>query len=262
MSTVGFVGGGRITAIFITAWRAKGIPVERIVVSDPDPSVREQLRALHPGIEITQDNSLPMTQETVFLALHPPVMRTLLPELAAALPPKTTVVSLAPVVGFAELSAGLNGHQRLVRMIPNAPSLIGMGYNPVAYGTGLPKPEQGRLFELFAALGECPLVPEAELNAHAVLTAMGPTYFWPQWQVMRELGHSFGLDAETTDHGLAAMLHGAVTQLLERGLAFEAVMDTIPVKPLAEVQAGIQTPFRERLPALYAKLTSATMQHA
>jgi len=253
MTTIGFIGGGRITGIFLGAWKAKGIGIEKLVVSDPDPSVLERLQAAHPGIEATADNRAALVQEVVFLALHPPVMRALLPGLAQGLPPETTVVSLAPVVDFATLGEALNGHRRLVRMIPNAPSLIGQGYNPVAYGPGFPAPE--RLSALFSALGECPVVPEAELNAHAILTAMGPTYFWPQFQVLRELGHSFGLDPRTTDRGLAAMLHGAVTQLLERGYAFEEVMDTVPVKPLA--QAGIQTPFLEKLPALYAKLTQS-----
>ena len=256
-NTIGFLGGGRITAIFLSAWEAKGIELGKVIVSDSDPAVLERLQAAHPGIETTLDNQDPVRQDVVFLALHPPVMKTLLPTVAQSLSPNSTVVSLAPVLDFASLRTGLNGHGRLVRMIPNAPALVGLGYNPMVFGPGATPEDHERVSGLFRALGECPLVPEGQLEAHAILTAMGPTYFWPQWQVLRELGQSFGLDGKTVDRGLAAMLHGAVTQMLERGYSFDEVMDTIPAKPLAEAQEALQAPFKEKLPALHAKLTSA-----
>ncbi|HNX94083.1 MAG TPA: NAD(P)-binding domain-containing protein [Holophaga sp.] len=257
MTTIGFIGGGRITAIFLAAWKAKGIPFDRVVVSDPNPEVRARLKADHPHVEVVADNQKPAEQQVVFLALHPPVLRAVLLDIAPTLSPHTVVVSLAPVVDFITLRTSLNGHLRLARMIPNAPSIIGKGYNPVAYGPGITALDRDCLEALFSPLGLFPELPESQLNAHAILTAMGPTYFWPQWQTLRDLGHSFGLDPETTDRGLAAMLHGAVTQLLERDFTFEQVMDTIPVKPLEASQAVILAPYREKLVALHEKLTGA-----
>lgn len=254
-NTIGFVGGGRITAIFLHAWKAKGLALDSIVVSDSDPGVLGRLQAQFPSIGTTPDNHSPMGQNIVFLALHPPVMKTLLPELGPSLRGETTVVSLAPVLTFAKLSALLKGHTRLVRMIPNAPSLIAKGYNPVAFGSGTVPEDRDRLAALFEALGQAPEIPESNLEAHAILTAMGPTYFWPQWQALRKLGDSFGVAPQSLDQGLAAMLHGAVDLLFDSGLSFEEVMDTIPVKPLAEAQATILAPFHEKLPALHARLT-------
>jgi pyrroline-5-carboxylate reductase len=141
-------------------------------------------------------------------------------------------------------------------MIPHAPSLLGKGYNPVAFGPGSTLEDRSRLAPLFTALGQAPEVPETHLEAYAVLTAMGPTYFWPQWQALRKLALSFGLDEGATDRGLVGMLHGAVDLQFASGRSFDEVMDTIPVKPLAEAQESILAPFREKLPALYARLTA------
>jgi pyrroline-5-carboxylate reductase len=254
--SIGLLGGGRISAIFLDAWESKGLDLSRVLVSDSDPAVLDRLKGAHPSITVTADNLESVAQDIVFIALHPPVMKASLADLVPALKVEATIVSLAPVMTFARLEGLLNGHKRLVRMIPNAPSLLGMGYNPVAFGPGFVPEDRSRLAPLFEALGQTPEVPEAHLEAYAVLTAMGPTYFWPQWQALRELAVSFGLDKEATDRGLVAMLHGAVDLLFAGGRSFEEVMDTIPVKPLAEAQESILAPFREKQPALHARLTA------
>jgi pyrroline-5-carboxylate reductase len=254
-NTIGFIGGGRITAIFLRAWKRQGLEMDRVVVSDQDASILARLQVEFPTIEITPNNQGPAGQDIVFLALHPPVMKSLLPEVAQTLRPESTVVSLAPVLTFSKISALLSGHTRLVRMIPNAPSLIGKGFNPVAFGPGSISEDRQRLRAYFAALGQAPEVEEDRLEAYAILIAMGPTYFWPQWQTLRELGRSFGLEQEATDTGLAAMLHGAVDLLFQSGMTYEEVMDTIPVKPLAEAREVMLEPYATTLPRLHDRLT-------
>lgn len=256
-NTIGFIGGGRITAIMLQAWQDRGLDTGPVVVSDPDASVRARLQARFPATETTPDNDKALDREVVFLSLHPPVLRAVLPGLAQALKSTTTVVSLAPVLTFARLANLLGGHPRLVRIIPNAPSQMGKGFNPVAFGSGTSAEDRDRLQRLFQALGEAPEVEEGGLDAYAILTAMGPTYFWPQWQTLRELGRTFNLPPGAVDHGLAAMLHGAVDLLFAGGLTFDEVMDTIPVKPLAESRDAMLAPYAAVLPALHARLTAS-----
>jgi pyrroline-5-carboxylate reductase len=139
-------------------------------------------------------------------------------------------------------------------MIPNAPSLIGRGYNPVAFGDSLNDRGRTTLRTLYAAWGQAPEVPEAHLEAYALLTGMGPTYFWYQWQALRELASEFSLTASEADVALDAMVAGALATLCESGLSPAEVMDLIPVKPLADVEAGLASAYRTVLPALYAKI--------
>ena len=252
-TNIGFIGGGRIAAIFLEAWQRAGLKSASILVSDTDHEVLERLKARFPSIETTPDNTHVMQQDLVFLGLHPPAMKAVLAELSPD--SKTTIISLAPVLNIEKISELLKGHTRLVRMIPNAPSLLGRGYNPVAFGPGVSPEDRQRMRPLFLALGESPEIPEAQIEAHAILTAMGPTYFWPQWQKLRVQGCEFGLEAAVVDRALAAMLRGAVDLFFESGLPYEAVYDTIPGKPLAESQESILAQYQEKLPALHARLT-------
>jgi pyrroline-5-carboxylate reductase len=114
-------------------------------------------------------------------------------------------------------------------MIPNAPSILGIGYNPIAFSDTLSAAEKTELLGLFQSWGQCPQVAEDKLEAYAILTAMGPTYFWFQWQEMLQLGLSFGLDRPEVETGLAGMINGGVSTLYESGLSPEVVMDLVPV---------------------------------
>ena len=251
---IGFIGGGRITAIFLSAWKGGGIDLKDVIVSDPDAEILASLKARFPEIQTVSENRLSAAQDVVFLSLHPPAVKTVLPEIAKALSPKAIIVSLAPVLTFEKLSGLLGGFSRLARMIPNAPSMVHRGFNPIALGPGLSVEDRKLLERLFCPLGEYPEVDEAKLEAYAILAAMGPTYFWFQWQTLRELASEFGLDKEEADRALNSMLHGAAGLMFESGMEYAAVNDTVPVKPLADSQEGIAQIYREKLGAIHARL--------
>jgi pyrroline-5-carboxylate reductase len=139
-------------------------------------------------------------------------------------------------------------------MIPNAPSIVGAGYNPVAFSAGLAAAERAELAGMWSALGECPEVAEDKLEAYAILTAMGPTYLWFQLYELQAIGRSFGLTPQEVEAGVAAMTLGAVKTMAESGLAPEAVMDLIPSKPLGEDEATVKGLYRSKLEAMFKKL--------
>jgi pyrroline-5-carboxylate reductase len=214
-----------------------------------------RLAAACPGVRRVPLEEAAAT-DVVFLALHPPLFSTQLPALKPHLSPCAIVVSLAPKVPLAALAAGL-GTPRVVRMIPNAPSIMGRGFNPVAFPDGVGADARAVLAPLFEPLGAAPEVPEATLEAYAILSAMGPTYYWYQWQALREVCGQFGLSTDQTDTALQQMLDGAAETLLRSGLSPAEVMDLIPVKPLQELEASVSEAYRTALPALFAKIRPA-----
>lgn len=254
-SSIGFIGGGRIARIILGGWQRAGVLPTGVGVSEPSGAALAKLTALFPTVRSTPDAAALLGQtEWVFLAVHPPVLPDALRSLARHLRPDAVVVSLAPKVPIARLTEGLGGFTRIARTIPNAPSLIGAGHNPVAFGPGLPTSDRERLLGLLRPLGDCPEVPEEYLEAYAVLTAMGPTYLWFQFQEMQALGESFGLSAQDAQTGIARMTLGAVKTFFESGLSAEEVMDLVPVKPLQSEEGPIRSAYQARLGDVYRKL--------
>ncbi len=253
--TVGFIGGGRITRIMLEGFKRKGLAFEKVVVSDVNPEVLKLLKERVPDAEVVlNNNSLPASGNIVFLALHPPAVLPALGEIRSALRPEAILISLAPKITMAKISESLGGFRRIVRMIPNAPSIVNAGYNPVTFGNGISQPEKQGLLDLLSALGECPVVKEETLEAYAVLAAMGPTYFWFQWEELENLGAAFGLEREAARKALAATVRGAAQAHFHSGLTGSEVMDLIPVKPLKDEEEDIRSRFRQRLEPLYEKI--------
>jgi pyrroline-5-carboxylate reductase len=192
----------------------------------------------------------------VFLALHPPAIAAVLDEIKGKLKSSAFFISLAPKISMEKMSSALGGFTRIVRMIPNAPSVIHEGYNPVCFAPALSENERSSLLHLFKIWGESPEVDEEKLEAYAILSAMGPTYFWFQLQQLRTLGGSFGLTQKETDQALYEMIKGAAKTLLKSGREYDEVVNLIPVKPLGEEEQGIRQIYETRLKGLYSKLKS------
>ena len=253
--SIGFIGGGRVVRILLHGWKEAGALPERITVSDPNRAALDHLAGEFPGVRVVQDgNALAAGQDLVFLAVHPPDAGKVLGEIAPSLKPDAIVVSLMPKLTIAQLSAMLGGFGRIVRMIPNAPSMVMCGYNPVAFPREMATGERRKVETLLEPLGRYFEVPEGDLEAYAVISAMGPTYLWFQFYELEKIAVSFGLSPEKAAEAVRKMAEGAVQTMMWSGLTPEQVMDTIPVRPLGEDEAAIKEVYRKRLPALFQKL--------
>jgi pyrroline-5-carboxylate reductase len=253
-ASVGFIGAGRIARIILEGLNRAGAGPRRVLVHDTNPQAIEALRARVPTVDPASLEEAAWAK-LVLGALHPPALVDALPRIAPALPPEAVFCSLAPKVKLAALRAGLAGFSRLARQNPNAASIVGEGYNPVAFDPGLPAAARADLLAFLAPLGQTPEVDEGTLEAYAVISAMGPTYLWFQMQRLRELAREFGLDAGAADGAVEAMVRGATATLLHGGLTSQEVMDLVPVRPLAEDEPAIRAALENRLRAMYTKLS-------
>ena len=253
--TVGFIGGGRVTRIFLEGWQRANAMPGQIVVSDCNAETLMKLKARFPQIETAPGNSAAAAaQDIVFLAVHPPVLAEVVARIKGSLKPGGIVVSLAPKFTMAKLTELLGGFARLARVIPNAPSVMNLGFNPVAFGPALMTADKTELADLLKPLGDSPEVAESKLEGYALLSGMGATYLWFQLQALREVATGFGLSDADITPALKRTVCGATRTLLESGLTPTEVMDLIPVKPLAEMETQVIDMYRTRLPALYQKI--------
>ena len=184
----GFIGGGRVDRILLNALMNRNSMPANVIISDTNNDVLQSLKNQFPAITAIQSNLEPAACDYVFISLHPPVMASTLEEIKNRIKKDAIVISLAPKLTIEKISSLLGGFTRIVRMIPNAPSYINEGFNPVVFSSTISPEEKSELFDLFSHFGKCPEVNEADLEAFAIVTAMGPTYLWFQLNQLYELG--------------------------------------------------------------------------
>jgi pyrroline-5-carboxylate reductase len=255
MKTLGFIGGGRITRILLNGFRNANVTFRKIYVYETNESVLSTLKADYPEIEPSNnDSSMAASSDWIFIALHPPVFMETLTAIKNSIRKDALVISLAPKIIIDKIKSVLPDVPNLARMNPNAGTYVNMGYNPVCFAHNADKNVVKDFLEAFEKLGKVPVVPENQIEAYAMVSAMGHTYFWYQLQQLKELGLSYGLSENEANKTISAMLWGTTETLFNSGLTYEKVVDLVPVKPMAEHENTIKEFYKACLNGLYQKI--------
>lgn len=254
IETIAFIGGGRLTFLLLQGLKALNNLPENILISDPHPANLDRLRKISDTqIKTFSENKEVLQSQILFLNIHPDAVLAVADEIKNILPRETLVVSCVPTFTLNRLERLLNGHQNLVRMVPNAPSIIGKGYNPLSFHPSVNEEMQKSFLTLAKNWGQCPIVKEENLESYAILSGMGPTYFWFQWLELINLAQQFGLSEAQAKETIAQMVHGAVDTLLNSNLTPQEVLDLVPVHPLKKQEETIRQIYKEHLTKLQEK---------
>jgi pyrroline-5-carboxylate reductase len=252
-TTIGFIGGGRITKIFLQGFQNAGLKFESVKVYEPNAEILEKLATVFPQIEKSETLAAAASQQIVFLAVHPPVMMETLQNLKDAVNESTIVISLAPKITIEKMASVLPT-KRLARMIPNATSFINEGYNPVSFHPEMEKNERKQIKKLFKSLGKIFETEEEKLESYAIVSAMLPTYFWFQWLEIERIAKVTGLTVKEARRTVKTTMKKAIKLYYNSGLTPTEVMDLIPVKPIGDDETDITDIFDTRLIDLYGKI--------
>lgn len=252
--SLGFIGGGRITKVILHAMANNKTEYKAIVVYDTNSAVLTALKNQFPGILLADSASEAAKQDMVFLALHPPAIMDTLELVKDDFKQGSILISLAPKITIEKMASKLANVKNIVRLIPNATSIINEGYNPVCFSDQMSEWKKESLLSIFRRMGHTFEVPENKLESYAIMSAMLPTYFWFQWKELVDIGSQIGLTAEESQNAVKDTMLAAIRTYFYSGLQPEQVMDLIPVKPIGEHEAQINAIYHDKLLPLYEKI--------
>lgn len=214
-SSIAFIGGGNMAeALAGGIARARIIPAESVIVSDPVPARCEHLRNQH-GLTTTDKNiQAAVAGGTIFLAVKPQVLPDVLDEIAASVNPEQLVISIAAGVKLELLENALPGVP-VIRSMPNTPALVGSAATVISPGRHVPADMTHWAVELFHAVGTCHVLPEELLDAVTGLSGSGPAYFFRMAEALIEAGMSVGIPAEESEGLVKQTILGAARLMME-----------------------------------------------
>jgi pyrroline-5-carboxylate reductase len=251
----GFIGGGRITRIILQALKNKAVKLNGTLVFDTNENVLKLLKAKFPGIEVTSDDlSVVAKSRIVFAALHPPVLLETLDKIKDSLTSDSVLISLAPKITIEKMTSALNGFRNIARMNPSASAFVNKGVNPIAFSPSMNNKDKVFIVDILKPLGYNPEIKEEKIEAYAVISAMGHTYYFFQLQKLKELALTFGMDEKEANTAISVMLGGSAETLFNSGLPFNEVADLVPVRPFAEVEETIQGYYEQYVTAIFNKI--------
>jgi pyrroline-5-carboxylate reductase len=216
---LGMIGSGQMaTALASGLVRAELIAAESILASDPVAASRKNFERCVPGTSVVDNNQHVAAQaDVLLLAVKPQQMNEALVCLRNAIRTEALVVSIAAGVTLARLTAALPARQRIVRVMPNTPCLIGRGASGYSLG-GHATSQDGQLVgQLFSAVGAAFEVPEDQLDAVTGLSGSGPAFVYTMIESLRDGGVAAGLPLELAAELAARTVAGAAEMVLQTG---------------------------------------------
>ncbi|MCF8367009.1 MAG: NAD(P)-binding domain-containing protein [Bacteroidales bacterium] len=249
----GFIGGGRITRIFLHAFKNIKASWDDVMVFDTNAEISSKLKQQFPEISIAKTAGEAARADVVFIALHPPVIIEALAGIKDHVNENAIIVSLAPKITI-EKMRGILGLPNVMRLIPNATSIINEGYNPFCFAKSFDPTKKIAIISFLEKLGSTFEVDEKKLEGYAIISAMLPTYFWFQWKTLIDL--SVDMDMESCESNKAVMqtLEASLKLMFKSGMSYDAVTDLIPVKPIGEHKDEINQILQTKLLGLYQKI--------
>ncbi len=254
-----FVGAGRIARALARGFvQAKLANASGITASDPSREAMKQFADAVPGSRAAGSNAdVVPGADVIVLAVKPQHLATALAELRGSVTAEVLVVSVVAGATIATLIEGL-GSQRVVRVMPNTPCLIGQGATGYAMGPGTNDGDAQLVNELFGSVGIAYELPEELLDVVTGLSGSGPGYIYTVIEALADGAVEMGMPRETALALAAQTVRGAASMVMETGQQPAALRDQV-ASPGGTTVAGLNALEQHGLrAALMAAVEAAT----
>ena len=213
---VAVVGAGVMGEAFIAALIRSGVPATSIVAVVRRPERGDELVTKYSISVKTLEDAL-HTSDVVLLGIKPQGLADLMPEIAPSLKSGALVISLLAGKTISGISAGLNNHASVARVMPNTPTLIGKGMAGYSLSAGVTDEQKKFVQSLLAATGKAIEIPEDLQNALTGTSGSGPAYFFRFVEAMVDGAVAMGLSREDATTLTIQTIVGAAALLDESG---------------------------------------------
>lgn len=208
MMHITFIGGGNM-ATAIIAGLVKAVPCQ-ISVVEPNADKRAQLAS---QFRLTALEQLPVYfggNQVVVLAVKPQQLREVCADLAGRLD-GALVLSIAAGIGVPALSRWLDGHERIVRVMPNTPAMIGKGVAGLYAPRGVDGQDRNAAERIMAAAGSTVwLDEESGIDDITAISGSGPAYVFYFIEGLIDAARQMGFDDATARELALGTFEGAV----------------------------------------------------
>jgi pyrroline-5-carboxylate reductase len=184
---IGIIGFGKMGEAIAKGLKDKGFEVGVYDVDAQRLKLAEEI-----GLRVFSSNKeLVLHSKTVFVAVKPQVFPKVCDELKGSFS-KQLVISIMAGVTSDKILEGL-GLDRVVRVMPNTPALVGEGALAVSYCGSFTEQEKSEVQQLLSVMGDVVELDEYLMNAVTALSGSGPAYVFLFLEALEDAGVNLGI---------------------------------------------------------------------
>lgn len=207
----GKMGGALVEGII----KANLCSADDVIVFDAYPKAAESLRTSL-GVTVASSNAdVVATSEVTLLCVKPQGLGEMLKEIGES--ENRLLISIAAGVKISAIEAGVKHRHRVIRVMPNTPSLIAKGASAFALGSSATDSDAAITESLLSAVGYTCRVDESHLDAVTALSGSGPAYIFLMIESLIAGGVEHGLPADIARNLALHTVSGAVELVIKTG---------------------------------------------
>jgi pyrroline-5-carboxylate reductase len=221
MARIAIIGGGNMGEALLSGLLRAGRQVKDLVVAERLPDRAKYLADTY-AVLVTSLADAVANATFVIVAVKPTDVEAVVGEIAQVAAqaddtsPEQVFITVAAGVAISYLESKLPAGTPVMRVMPNAPALVGAGISALAKGR-FATPEQAKeVAALFDSVGGVLTVPEAQLDAVTAVSGSGPAYFFLMVEALVDAAVAVGLTRPVATELVAQTMAGSAAMLLEQ----------------------------------------------
>ena len=213
---LGFIGCGNMAQAMIRGILKRNIlKPEEIIASDAFKEGLEKA-ALMFGINTTQNNTdVVNNSDVIVLAVKPYLYEEVIKEIKGAVKPHQIIVTIAPGKTVAWLTEQFGENTKIVRTMPNTPSMVGEGMTGVCPNNQVTSEETECICNILRGFGRVEVVPEYLMDVVVAVSSSSPAYVFMFIEAMADAASADGMTRDQAYQFAAQAVYGSAKMILE-----------------------------------------------
>lgn len=237
--TLGIIGCGKMAqALAGGAHQAGVFEGKDLLLSDPSPEALATLKQLLPGARTS--SQILEEADVILLCVKPDTVPAILQNLhgTARRASDLLIISIAAGVSLPAMESAAKGHARVIRVMPNTPSLVNQGAAAWCAGQGTTEADASLVTDLLGAVGTVTQVKESLMDAVTGLSGSGPAYVYTVIEALADGALLEGLPKAQALELATQTVLGAALMVKESGLHPAELRDRV-MSPGGTTIAGV-----------------------
>ncbi|TYS15417.1 pyrroline-5-carboxylate reductase [Rossellomorea vietnamensis] len=225
---IGFIGSGNMAKAILGGLLSSGIASAENVTASAltEKTISEINKEFH--IKTTKDNvAVAQSSDYLFLAVKPDQYKAVIEEVRGALKEKAIVITIAAGVTLRSLGEQLGQEVKIVRTMPNTPSLVGEGMSALCPNEYVTPDELAEVVELFSSFGRAEVLEEHLMDAVPAVSGSSPAYVFMFIEALADGAVKQGIAREKAYKMAAQAVLGAAKMVLETETHPGALKDAV-----------------------------------
>ena len=221
MSRIAIIGGGNMCEALLSGLLRAGRPVKDLVVSEKSPERSEYLSRTY-GVRLAPMSDAVENVGFVILAVKPHDIDPVIAGIADAAAraeghaAEQVLVSVVAGVSTGHYEARLPAGFPVIRVMPNAPALVGAGVSALSAGRFATAEQLAEVAEVFESVGSALTVPEDQIDTVTAVSGSGPAYYFLFLEALVDAAVANGLNRGLATDLAVKTMAGSAAMVLER----------------------------------------------